>query len=376
MKFEISSKVFEKIVRPVVKATSSNKTLQILNHIYFDVSRDDINIIGANQQYTVRVKEKADVHSEGKFLVLGEKFLQILKTLPDTTITIKDEGNLISIETDSINFSLQTIPIEEYPKQILEVIETSYKFDLSQADMKKVTKKIVKFCSSDNTLQAIFTGVLFDLRESGDITFVATDTKRMGIFKSSYKSETDTTNTKFVVPAETLEILEDMLGDEGPINVGVNYDEDNQVRNVVFSLPTVTISSSVISGNFPNYEAVIPTGLSNYAIINKKSLEEAIKRVSTIVDKETNRVSFNFDAERLKIEVENSIIGYAKEVIPCKYFGNPDYLHFNYTFILDYLSSLEANEVYWGFTNYESANKLWSEDEKEFIYVVMPLRRS
>lgn len=377
MKIKILSNDLEKLLKPVVKASSSNKTLQILNHIYFEAKGDKITIVGANPEYTVKITEKGDIVADGSFLVLGDKFLRIIKSLSDMEVIITSEDSSVSIKAgDSINFSLQTLPIEEYPKQILDVIETTYNFDVSQGDIKKAIKKLIKFCSSDASIQAIFTGFLFDLRESGDLTLVTTDTKRMGVYRSSYKAEEDTKNIKFVVPKQALEILYDSLLDEGPLNVGINFDDDGNVKNVVFKVPSITISSSVISGNFPNYEMVIPSVLNNYAIINRESLEEAIKRVSIISDKETNRVIFSFDRDNLKIEVQNNILGYAYEIVPCRYLGNPEIVHFNYEFILEYLSVLDAEEFYWGFNHYDSGNKMWSDEEKEFIYVCMPLRRT
>ncbi len=379
MNFTIEVKTLEKLLKPVVKASSSNKTLQILSHIHAKVNKNTIELVGANPEYTVKVKEKAEVYEEGEFLVLGDKFLQIIRSLKGDNVNVKyleNKSILIESEDKSVSFVLQTIPPEEYPKQILSSTETTYNFEISQGEMKKVIKKLIKFCSESETLQAVFTGFLFDLKDTGDLIFVTTDTKRMGVFYSSYKAEKNTTNIKFVVPADTLDILQETLSNEGPLKVGINIDEDNNVRNVVFETLEVTISSSVIAGNFPNYSAVIPNTVSNYSVLNKKDLEQAIKRVSILADKETNKITFYFDTDKLDIKSENNILGQASEKISCKFFGTPDYISFNYEYIIDYLSVLDADEFYWGFNHYESGNKFWSDEEKEFIYIAMPLRRS
>lgn len=376
MKLQIATKTFEKILKPVVKASSSNKTLQILTHIYLKAKDDKIEIVGANPEYAVRVNEWADVDKSGEFLVLGEKLLQIIKSLPDDFVNIESiSSDSIMVLSGNSKFLIQTIPIEEYPKQILELTQTSYNFDVSQGEMRKIIKKLRKFCAKDDTIQAVFTGFLFDLKETGDLTIVTTDTKRMGIYYSSYKAEESTKNIKFVVPAGTLEILEDTLADEGPLKVGLNFDEDNSVKNVVFSTPSITMSSSVISGTFPNYEPIIPTYIPNYLVIDKDAIEGAIKRVSIMSDKETNKMKFEFRDTGIVVSAENSILGTAEEFVPCKTIQGKDYILFNYEFILDYLSVADGTEIYWGFDTPMSPNKFWSEDEKEFIYIAMPLRR-
>ncbi|MGC8766286.1 MAG: DNA polymerase III subunit beta [Brevinematia bacterium] len=377
MKFYIPTKRLEEILKPAVKSASLNKTLQILTHVYIEVDDSEIKVVGANPEYTVSVKDKVDVSEGGRFLVLGDKFLQIVRSLPDGNVVIELSKDMLSlyVEGSSINFSIQTLPVEEYPKQILEVIETEYNFDISQKEMKKIINKLSNFCADDDSIQAVFTGFLFDLKDSGDITFVTTDTKRMGIYKTSYRAQDEASNLRFVVPYSTLEVLDDVLSSEGPLSVGVNFDEDRNVKNVVFSTNDMIISSSVIAGKFPEYEAIIPMTVENYAVINKRSLEEALKRISVISDKETKKVSFTFDDEELKLESENSILGSASEVVPCKFVGKREYIYFNYEFILDYLSVLDSEEFFWGFNHYESASKFWSEEEKEFLYIAMPLRR-
>ncbi|MGB9621200.1 MAG: DNA polymerase III subunit beta [Brevinematia bacterium] len=377
MKFYIPTKRLEEILKPAVKSASLNKTLQILTHVYIEVDDSEIKVVGANPEYTVSVKDKVDVSEGGRFLVLGDKFLQIVRSLPDGNVIIELSKDMLSlyVEGSSINFSIQTLPVEEYPKQILEVIETEYNFDISQKEMKKIINKLSNFCADDDSIQAVFTGFLFDLKDSGDITFVTTDTKRMGIYKTSYRAQDEASNLRFVVPYSTLEVLDDVLSSEGPLSVGVNFDEDRNVKNVVFSTNDMIISSSVIAGKFPEYEAIIPMTVENYAVINKRSLEEALKRISVISDKETKKVSFTFDDEELKLESENSILGSASEVVPCKFVGKREYIYFNYEFILDYLSVLDSEEFFWGFNHYESASKFWSEEEKEFLYIAMPLRR-
>lgn len=379
MRFTVDADVLERILGPVVKASSSNKTLQILTHIYFRVSEDSVEVIGANPEYSVRVREKVNVERTGEFLVLGDKFFQIVKALPQNYVVIEEEkGGSILVKSlgKEVSFLLQTIPTQEYPKQILESVGTSYEFEVSQGEMKRIIKKLVKFCSDDDTLQAVFTGFLFDLKNTGKYAVVTTDTKRMGVFYSSYRSEDEGVDVRFVVPSGSLEILSETLSDEGPLRIGLNYDEDKVVRNVVFKTPSTVVSSTVISGTFPNYEAVIPGDMANYALVNKDDLKEALKRVSIIADRETNRVVFLFDSESITVRAENSILGQASEVVPCKFFGSSEYICFNYEFILEYLSVLEADEFYWGFNHYESGNKFWSEGEREFVYIAMPLRRS
>lgn len=377
MKFYIPTEKLEEILRPAVKSATANKTLQILTHIYVEIDDSEIKVVGSNPEYTVSVKDKVDVIEEGKFLVLGDKFLQIVKSLPKGNAIVELEKDMLSlsVEGTSINFSIQTLPIEEYPRQILEVIKTEYNFDMPQLEVKKIIKKLSNFCADDDSIQAVFTGFLFDLKDTGDITFVTTDTKRMGIYKTSYKAETEAGNFRFVVPFSTLEVLDGVLSDEGPLGIGINFDEDKNVKNVVFSTNYITVSSSVIAGKFPDYEAIIPITIDNYAVINNRSLEESLKRISVIVDRETKKVSFSFSDDSLKIEAENPILGTASEVIPCRFVGKKEYIYFNYEFILDYLSVLDSEEFYWGFNHYEAPSKFWSEEEKEFIYIAMPLRR-
>jgi len=375
MKVIIPTEVLEGVLKAPVKAAEENKTLQILTHIYLSAKDGELVVVGANPEYSVSSGIKANVVSEGETLVLGERILKIIKAFPKTEVVIELNESTLDVYTEdgNIKFSLQTLSIEEYPRQIIESVSVEPFCSLSQSELKKGLKKVSKFSSDDDTINPVFSGVLFDFRADNVLRIVATDTKRMGIFRVEYSG--DAVNERFVIPSDAAGVLEDVLKDEGPVDIGIVKDEDGNVKNVLFILEGIKISTSVIAGNFPDYERIIPQNLMNVATINVKSLSDALKRISLIVDKETNRVSFEFDETVLRVKAVNSLLGSGSEVIPCKFSGNPDYIHFNYEFVDEFLDVVDGEVFYWGFNEVEGPSKFWSSEDENFLYVAMPLRR-
>jgi DNA polymerase-3 subunit beta len=376
MKITIPSDVLNSVLKSPVKASQANKTLQILNHIYLSAKDDGATtIVGANPEYSVSVKVETNVEKSGEVLVLGDKFLQIVGALPKSDVIIEFNDGLLDVYTSdgNIKFSLQTLSVDEYPKQIIEGVTVSPFCVLPQVDLKKGLRKISKFCSNDDSINPVFSGILFDWNTDGSLKLVATDTKRMGIFKIGYSG--NGVSERFVVPNGAASIVEDALK-EGPVSIGILKDEDGNIKNVMFNMDGIKVTSSVIAGNFPDYEKIIPKDILNMASISTKSLKDALRRISLIVDKETNRVSFEFDEVNLKLNVVNSLLGSGSEIIPCKFSGTPNSIHFNYEFIGDYLDVVDGEVFNWGFNEVEGANKFWSSEDENFLYIAMPLRRS
>ncbi len=375
MKVVIPAEILEAILKAPVKASEENKTLQILTHVYLSAKDGKLVVVGANPEYSVSSEIKTNVVSEGETLVLGEKLLKIVKAFPKTEILMELNENLLDVYTEdgNIKFSLQTLSVEEYPRQIIESVSVDPFCSLAQSELKKGLKKVSKFSSDDDTINPVFSGILFDFRSDNVLRLVATDTKRMGVFRINYSG--DAVNERFVIPSDAADVLEDVLGGEGPVDIGVVKDEDGNVKNVLFVLEGVKISTSVIAGNFPDYERIIPQNLLNVATLNVRTLSDALKRISLIVDKETNRVSFEFDETVLRIKAVNNLLGSGSEVIPCKFSGAPDYIHFNYEFVDEFLDVVDGEVFYWGFNEVEGPSKFWSSEDENFLYVAMPLRR-
>ncbi len=378
MKFALPRDILEDVLKSPVKAASSNKSLQILHHVLVKADGEDVKIVGANPEYTVIVSTKANVSKDGEVLILGETLFSLVKNLPNSEVILSSQDDILSVSCSGtekkISYSLQTVPASEYPSQLIQIENPTITFEIPQGELKKAISKLSRFASDEkDSVEPIFTGIFFDFDENGNLNIVSSDTKRLGLYKTKYTLTTDASRIKFIVPVSSMEVVKDVLSNEGVANIGIFLD-DNIVRSVMFVLGDVVLKTNTIVGNYPDYNKVIPQTVSNLSTINKEELNSALKRVSILVDKETNKVVFSFGKGKLKVITQNSMLGIAEEEISCDFDGNSEEIFFNYKFIQDYLASIEDQTFSWGWNSPESVNKFWVENSN-FIYVAMPLRK-
>jgi len=135
--------------------------------------------------------------------------------------------------------------------------------------------------------------------------------------------------------------------------------------------------SRVLTGQFPNYEAVLPRDNSRVVEINKAQIESAIRRVALLADERSRAVRLQVAKDRLEIFSSSGEFGEAQEVMDVDYAGEEMRIGFNYQYLLDFLGAAgESEKVKLELKDEQSAGQLRpaEDDACRYRYVVMPMR--
>lgn len=145
-------------------------------------------------------------------------------------------------------------------------------------------------------------------------------------------------------------------------------------KKIFFHFGMYDISSSLIDGQFPNYQRVIPDSQDHSFEVEKSDLIEAIKRVSLLVEQKSRRIFLQIMPGSLAISAENSDIGEAKEEIPCQYSSDEVSLALNCRYLEEPLKVMDSQRVKVEFTEGMHAIVLKSEPESDYFHVIMPMQ--
>ena len=86
------------------------------------------------------------------------------------------------------------------------------------------------------------------------------------------------------------------------------------------------LSSNLIDGQFPDYRRVIPDAQKYRALVEKEALEDALRRVSLLVEQKSRKVVFSMAEGALTVFSKESELGVATEELPCEYERSRDVL--------------------------------------------------
>ena len=162
------------------------------------------------------------------------------------------------------------------------------------------------------------------------------------------------------------------------------FDDEVEVKmeyndtNAVLAFNDITLICRLIDGKYPNYEAVIPTQNPFKLTADRKSLLNALRRVSIFGSKSTHQVRFKITGKELVLTAEDiDFSSEAKERLTCSYDGEDIEIGFNSRFMQDMLSTLESDNVIIEMSAPNRAGILLPEqkedDPEDILMLIMPV---
>ena len=132
--------------------------------------------------------------------------------------------------------------------------------------------------------------------------------------------------------------------------------------------------SSVMNGQYPQYNQLIPQSFPKQAKVNVQKMISALERVLTMVDEKKNSVKFKFSGNTLSLMADTPEEGNSEDEIDILYSGEDILIAFNYKYLLDCFKSMDAEDMIICMNTNLSATVIKPDNEEDFIYLVMPIQ--
>ncbi len=138
------------------------------------------------------------------------------------------------------------------------------------------------------------------------------------------------------------------------------------------------LTSRKLTGQFPNYEAVMPRDNTKFAVVRAEELAAAIQRVAQFADERSGAVKMKLEQNELKISSSSTDAGESEDTIETPYSFDALAVGFNSGYLLDFLKAMSnSGEVRLEFKDSQSAGQMRPEDagdEYKYRYIIMPMR--
>ena len=118
---------------------------------------------------------------------------------------------------------------------------------------------------------------------------------------------------------------------------------------------------------------MIPTKQSETCVFSRTELENALRRVSLLVENKYKKVKFSIYDNKMLISTEDSEMGSGREIISCQYSGEELFTAMNYSYILSPLKVMDSEYAKFSFTEGNRPFTLTSEPESDYLHVIMPM---
>ena len=345
-------------------------TIPILSNYLFEAAGDKLSLTATDLDLSLRTSCVAKVKKEGACTIPARKLHDYVKLLPDADITIKLlENHWVSIRCGRSNTKMVGMARSNFPS--LPAFPTAGVVKIPAQVLRGVIAK-TGFAIASEESRYTLNGALMVLKTES-ITMVATDGHRLShIERSGEKFEGVSGEMKTLVPKKAMDELKSLLDSTDVETIEFAKDEST----LYFRIGPRLLTSRQLTGQFPNYEAVLPKDNNKSITVRGEELNAAISRVAQFADERSRAVRLRLEKGELKLSASSTEMGESEDSLEIDYTGDPLAIGFNAQYLLDFLKATGSGEVKLEFKDGQSAGQMRpaeSEDYK-YRYIVMPMR--
>ena len=367
MKFSCYKNDLVEALNFAARAVAVKPQTPILSGLYMRINGGNQLEIQANNLST-GIVTRIPAHAEvgGEVAVGGKRLLEFVRKMPDDTITLTHENNLLTLQAGGASVDLLTMNAEDFPK--IKTPESKTTFEIKMSILNNLIRKTVFSVAKDET-RPVFTGVNFIVGE-GKITAVATNTHRLALQSEPLSEPCE--EWSFVVPGNTLRDL---------ISQFNSKDAEEVVRVEIatgfisFFFFNNLLTARRIEGQFPPYDKVIPKETATHVSVDTAEFKKVINFIS-LMSKETQYNTVKFDISKYGFDISSNSpeVGGASQSIECTFDGEPIELSFNVDYISDYLYTVDGGKLQIDLNDKFSPIKITEPTNPDYVYIVTPVR--
>jgi len=365
MQLSISRAALLQQVQRCQGIVEKRSTKPILCNLYLQAKDQKLEIMGTDLQMAISMSMDAQITKEGVTTVSAQKLFEIIKELDsDENVELEVKDSFLSIKSGRSRFRLSMMDANDYPD--LPKDQTEMSFDLDSNIIAQMITGTAFAMSNDETRKYL-TGTLFEVHPTTGFRMVTTDTHRLAMIEQDLEGSHK--HVKCIVPRKTVNEMKKIAEEqEGPVHLSLGA---LQIRLICGGC---TLSSKVIDATFPAYEEVIPTSNPYSVDLQRKPLDQSLRRSMIVANEVTHDVRLTFSEQGLQVAAHNLDQEQAEETIAADIQGIESTIGFNGRYLRDVLGVIATEGIRINFKDELSPVLLTPTDESSAKYVVMPMR--
>lgn len=370
--FTISQERLASELSACMGAVEKKETIPILGNVLLEAREDQtLTLSATNLDMAIRCTCSAEVRTAGKGTVPARKLLDYVGLLPKggLNLTYKD-NHWVHIIVGRSRTRIAGMACDNFP-ELPGVPDT----DPWKVGVQDLAAMIGRTSFSISTEESRFTlNAALLLVDRASQTMVATDGHRLAWVRVvSQVNESESGTLKLLLPKSALTSIAAWgSAMEGKAPALISQDDNH----VFVKIGDRVLTHRKLTGNFPDYERVLPKDPDcREVILDREELLAGLNRVSQFADDRSHAVRFQFGGDDLKIFASQVEFGESEESIPCiGGEGREVEVCFNGVYVREFLRAVSPSRIVFRVKDEKGAGELRAEGDDGYRYVVMPMR--
>jgi DNA polymerase-3 subunit beta len=373
VKFRVDRDVFADAVAWAARTLPVRPSSPVLSGLLIGATDEGLVLSTFDYETSARATLSAEVADEGTALVSGKLLAEITRSLPAKPIEMALDGARMTLTCGSARFSLQTMPVEDYPT--LPDMPAATGTVKSEVFAHAVAQAITAAGRDD--MLPVLTGVRIEI-DGSTISLLATDRFRLSQRELTWDPRTPDESAAALVPAKVLGDTAKSLTAGSEITIALSSGGagegiigfEGQVAGGIRRTTT-----RLLDGEFPKVRSLFPAEHLTVAKVDKAALIESVKRVALVAERNT-AVQLKFEDGVLTLDAGSGDEAQASESIEAEITGDGLTTGFNPAYLLDGLTAIDEAVVELAFTQASKPVVISgsAEEDPGFKYLLMPRR--
>jgi DNA polymerase-3 subunit beta len=369
MEFSVSKSELLNELSTTQGVVERKTTIPILSNLLVEAKGSRLTITATDLELSIRTSCEAKIKKEGAGTIPAKKLLELVRLLPEGEIKVKLlDNHWVEIVSDRKKYKLVGMARENFPA-LPAMPHTLVK--IPAAILESLIAK-TKFAISMEESRYTLNGGLLILKPD-TLAMVATDGHRLALAEMDHKLTGLNGEVKVLIPKKAMDEVA-KLASIAEADAQMEFAKDES--HLFFQAGHRLLISRILTGQFPNYEAVLPRENNKTVVIERSELNDAVRRVSQLADQRSHAVKLSVSEEGIEISASSPEYGEAKEVIEKEYKGETIAIGFNSTYMLDFLAAAADGPISIELKDEQSAGQMRPvlDESCRYRYIIMPMR--
>lgn len=367
---------FLKALGHAQSVVEKRNTVPILSHVLLQAKDQELLLMATDLDLSVVEFLGATVTTPGATTVPALRLYEIVRRLPDTTITLQSdaEQKTLNITAGASSFNLSCLAPEDFPK--FSSLELPIKFLLKTSDLKQLLDRTY-FAMSTEEARYYLNGIYFHLvtkstSENGEkytvLRSVASDAHRLALAEIRAPENIHDMPGVILSRKTVMELRQLLTTSEETVTIQLS---ETQIQ---FNFNKIELNARLIDGTFPNYDAVIPNPTEQFITIPTKQFADSVTRISTILSDKTRGLKLKITKDRLIFSATNPDYGHAIDELAIETPIDSLEIGFNARYLTDITNQITSENMIVALESTTAPTVFKSETEPHILYVLMPMR--
>ena len=373
MKFKADRATLLKALAHVQSVVEKRNTIPILANVMIVAKDSRLTLTATDMEIAIVEEVAATGMQDGSCTAPAATLYEIVRKLPDgADVQLEHPGGEAQLALRAGRFatSLVVLPTDDFPSMTAGALP--HRFSVSGLALRGLIDR-TRFAISTEETRYYLNGIYLHAADSDGekvLRAVATDGHRLARVEEPLPAGADSM-PGVIVPRKTIAELRKLLDEvSGDVDVALS---DTRIQ---FKAGSVTLTSKLIDGTFPEYDRVIPRDNDKVLRVGKKDFAEAVARVSAISSERSRPVKLSVERNLLEISAASPEQGTAREELDegrMSYNSSPLEIGFQARYLNDITDQI-AGEVEFRFSDGAAPTVVRDAADSSALYVLMPMR--